>query len=31
MWIAVKWEWNLAVNDATAGTGIANTAALPED
>jgi lysophospholipase L1-like esterase len=30
MWIAVKWEWNLAVNNTTAGTGSSNTGALPE-
>jgi hypothetical protein len=30
MWIAVKWEWTLAVNDTTPGTGSANTDALPE-
>jgi lysophospholipase L1-like esterase len=30
MYIAVKWEWNLAVNNTTAGTGAANTGNLPE-
>lgn len=30
MWIAVKWEWNLGVNDSDPGTGPANTGALPE-
>ena len=30
MWIAVKWEWNLAVNNTTFGTGPVNTSALPE-
>jgi hypothetical protein len=26
----VKWEWNLAVNNTTAGTGTVNTGGLPE-
>jgi hypothetical protein len=30
MWIEVKWEWNLAVNHTTAGTGPSNTNAAPE-
>jgi hypothetical protein len=30
MWIAVKWEWNLALNNTTAGTGPINTSAQPE-
>jgi lysophospholipase L1-like esterase len=30
MYIAAKWEWNLAVDDTTAGTGPANTSHLPE-
>ena len=30
MWIAVKWEWNLAVNNTTLGTGPSNTNSLPE-
>jgi lysophospholipase L1-like esterase len=30
MYIEVKWEWHLAVNNTTAGTGTANTGKLPE-
>jgi hypothetical protein len=30
MWIAVKWEWNLQVNDTTPGTGVNNPNKDPE-